>query len=47
MHDRPEGCILCNTTVTEIQEVCQIPVERPSIRNLWPLLQAFSSSSGL
>ena len=27
MNDRPEGCILCNATVSEIQEACQIPVE--------------------
>ena len=38
VQDRPEGCILCNPPVSEIQEVCQIPVERPSIRVLLPLL---------
>ena len=37
---RPEGHILSYSHSSEIQEVCQIPVERPSI-------QAFSSSSGL
>lgn len=47
MHDRPEGCILCNTTVNEIQEVCQIPVDRTSTRILLPLLRAFSRSCGL
>ena len=46
MQDRREGCILCNPPVSEIQKVCQIPVERPSIRVLLPLLRAFSSSSG-
>ena len=46
VQDRPEGCILCNPPVSEIQKVCQIPVERPSIRVLLPLLRAFSSSSG-
>ena len=46
MQDRPEGWILCNPPVNKIQEVCQIPVERPSIRFLLPLLRAFSSSSG-
>ena len=45
VQDRPE-CILCNPPVSEIQKVCQIPVERPSIRVLLPLLRAFSSSSG-
>ena len=28
--DGPGGCILCNSLVSEIQEVCQISVERPS-----------------
>ena len=46
VQDRPEGCISCNPLVSEIQKVCQIPVERPSIRVLLPLLRAFSSSSG-
>ena len=46
MQDRPEGCISYNPPVSEIQKVCQIPVERPSIRVLLPLLRAFSSSSG-
>ena len=46
MQDRPEGWILCNPPVNKIQEVCQIPVERPSIRFLLPLLRASSSSSG-
>ena len=46
VQDRPEGCILCNPPVSEIQDVCQIPVGRPSIRVLLPLLWAFSSSSG-
>ena len=46
MQDRPEGCILCNSPVSKIREVCQIPVERHSIRVLLPLLRAFSSSSG-
>ena len=46
VQDRPEGCILCNPPVSEIQKVCQIPVERPSIRVLLPLLRAFSSSFG-
>ena len=46
VQDRPEGCILSNPPVSESQEVCQIPVERPSIRILLPLLRAFSSSSG-
>ena len=32
--------------VSEIQEVFKIPVERPSIRVLFPLLRAFFSSSG-
>ena len=45
--DGPGGCILCNSLVSEIQEVCQISVERPSIRVLLPLLRIFSSSSGL
>ena len=31
MQDRPEGCIICNPPLSEIQKVCQIPVERPSI----------------
>ena len=44
VQDRPEGCILCNSTVSKIQEEWQIPAERPSIRVLLPLLQAFSSS---
>ena len=47
VQDRPEGCILFNPLVSETQEVCQIPVENPSIRVLLPLLRAFSSSSGL
>ena len=47
VQDRPEGCIISNPPVSEIQKVCQIPVERPSIRVLLPLLRAFSSSSGL
>ena len=45
----PEGCILCNPPVSEIQEVCdsrKIPAERPSIRALLPLLRTFSRSSG-
>ena len=46
VQDRPEGCILCNTLVSKTQEVCQIPVERPSIRVLLPLIRAFSSFSG-
>ena len=46
MQDRPEGCILCNPLVSEIQEVFKIPVERPSIRVLFPLFWAFFSSSG-
>ena len=33
--------------VCEIQDVCQIPVERPSIQVLLPLLRTFSCSSGL
>ena len=45
VQDRPDGCILCNPPASEIQKVCQIPVERPSIRALLLLLQAFSSSS--
>ena len=45
VRDRPEGCILCNPPVSEIQKVCQILVERPSARVLLPLLWAFSSSS--
>ena len=36
----------CNFPVSEIQEICQIPLERPSIRVLLPLLRPFSSSSG-
>ena len=31
VQDRPEGCIICNPPLSEIQKVCQIPVERPSI----------------
>ena len=46
MEDRPEECTLCNSPVSEIQEVFQIPVERPSIRVLFPLIWTFSSSSG-
>ena len=46
VQDRPEGCILCNPSLSETQKVCQIPVERPSIRVLLPLFRAFSSSSG-
>ena len=46
MQDRPEGYILCNPPVSEIQTVCQIPVEKSSVRVLLPLLRAFSSSSG-
>ena len=46
MQDRPEGCLLCDFPVSEIQEVCQIPVERPSIRILLTLLRAFCSPSG-
>ena len=45
VQDRPEGCILCNVPVSEIQKVCQIPVERSSIQVLLPFLQAFSTSS--
>ena len=33
--------------VSEIQDVCQIPVEKPSVQVLLPLLQTFSCSSGL
>ena len=29
-----EGCTLCNPPVSQIQEVCLIPVERPSIQLL-------------
>ena len=47
MQYRPEGCILCNPPVCGVEELCQIPVERPSIRVLFPLLWVFSSSSGL
>ena len=46
VQDRPEGCILCNPPVSEVQEVCPIPVERPSIRVLLPLFWAFSSPFG-
>ena len=45
VQDRPEGCILCNVPVSEIQKVCQIPVERSSIQVLLPFLRAFSTSS--
>ena len=45
VQDRPEGCILCNPPVSEIQKICQILVERPSARVLLLLLRAFSSSS--
>ena len=45
MQNRPERCILCNPSVSEIQEVCPIPVVKPSIQVLLPLLWAFSSSS--
>ena len=38
MQDRPEGCIIYNPPVSEIQEVCQIPIERPSIQVLLALL---------
>ena len=44
MQDRPKGCLLCNPPVSEIQEVCQVSVERPSIRVLFLLLRALSSS---
>ena len=47
MQDWPEGRILRNSSFSEIQEVCQTPVERLSILVLFPLLLAFSSSSGL
>ena len=30
VQDRPEGCILCNPSLSEIQEGSQIPVERSS-----------------
>ena len=46
MQDRPKGCLLCNRTVSEVQEVCQTPVESSSIRVLLPLPRDFSSSSG-
>ena len=46
MQDRPKGCLLCNPPVSEIQEVCQVSVERPSIRVLFLLLRALSSSLG-
>ena len=46
VQDRPKGCLLCNRTVSEVQEVCQIPVESSSIRVLLPLPRDFSSSSG-
>ena len=46
MQDRPDGRILCNLPVSEIHKVCQIPVERPSIRVFLPLLRDFSSCSG-
>ena len=36
-----------NYPVSEIQEKCQIPLEKPSIRVLLPLARAFSSYSGL
>ena len=45
VQDRPEGCILCNPPVSQVQKVCQIPVERLSIQVFLPLLRAFSSSS--
>ena len=41
MQDRPEECTLCNSPVSEIQEVFQIPVEGPSIRVLFPLIWTF------
>ena len=46
VQDRAEGCIIFNLPVSEIQEVCQIPVERPSIQVLLQLLWAFFSCSG-
>ena len=46
VQDRLERCIICNPSVSEIQEVYQIPVEKFSIRFLLPLLWALSSSSG-
>ena len=46
VQDRPDGRILCNLPVSEIHKVCQIPVERPSIRVFLPLLRDFSSCSG-
>ena len=45
VQDRPEGRILCYLPVSEIHKVCQIPVERPSIRAFLPLLRDFSSCS--
>ena len=44
---RHEECILWNTPVSEIQDVCQIPMERPSIRVLLLFLRDFSSSYGI
>ena len=45
MQDRPEGSILYYPPVSETQEVSHIPVERPSIQVLLPLLQAFFNCS--
>ena len=41
VQDRPEKCIICNPSVSEIQEVYQIPVEKFSMRFLLPLLWLF------
>ena len=41
VQDRPERCIICNPSVSEIQEVYQIPVEKFSMRFLLPLLWLF------
>ena len=46
VQDRPEGYIICNPSVTEIQKLCQIPVERSPVQVLLPLLRALSSSFG-
>ena len=41
VQDRPERCIICNPSVSEVQEVYQIPVEKFSMRFLLPLLWLF------